>query len=306
MTIRFDDQVVVITGAAHGLGRSHALEFARRGARVVVNDLGGARDGVGESSEAAAAVVAEIEAAGGQAMANGASVADRDAVAGMVTQVIERWGRIDVLINNAGILRDKTFSKMSMEDFDTVVAVHQTGTANCTHAVWPHMCEQQFGRIVMTSSASGIYGNFGQSNYGAAKMGVVGLMNTLAQEGSKYNIRVNTLAPVATTRMTEELFPPNVKELLKPELVTPAVIFMSGADAPTRQVISAGGGAFARVVVQETPGAWLPNHECDAEHLAAAWDQISGTDGALELQGAGEQTMKFLQMAATNLGIDLS
>ena len=200
MTIRFDDQVVIVTGAGNGLGKCHALDFAKRGARVVVNDLGGARDGSGSSSEAADAVVSEIESAGGEAIANGANVADFGQVAAMVAAAVDRWGRVDVLVNNAGILRDKTFAKMELSDFQLVMDIHLGGSVNCTKAVWAIMREQQYGRIVMTSSSSGIYGNFGQTNYGAAKMGLVGFMNSLAIEGQKYGIHVNALAPIAATR----------------------------------------------------------------------------------------------------------
>ena len=305
MAIRFADQVVIVTGAGNGLGKSHALEFARRGARVVVNDLGGSRDGSGGSSEAAEKVVAEIEQAGGEAMANGANVAESDQVENMVGVALERWGRIDVLVNNAGILRDKTFGKMDIADFKLVLDVHLIGAVNCTKAVWETMRERQYGRIVMTSSSSGIYGNFGQSNYGAAKMGLVGLMNTLALEGQKYDIKVNSLAPVAATRMTEDLMPPNILSLLQPESVTPAVIFMASQEAPTRQIIAAGAGVFAKVVIQETPGVFLPPDDRDAEHVAAAWEQISNTDGQSELSTGGDQTMKFLQKAAGALGIKL-
>ena len=305
MTIRFDDQVVIVTGAGHGLGRAHALEFARRGARVVVNDLGGARDGSGSSLDAAAAVVAEIEAAGGEAVANGASVTDRAAVDTMVKDTLDHWGRIDVLVNNAGILRDKTFAKMGLDDFQTVVDVHLMGSVNCTKAVWQVMRDRQYGRIVMTSSSSGIYGNFGQTNYGAAKMAVVGFMNSLALEGAKYGIHVNSLAPVAATRMTEDLMPSNVLELLQPESVTPAVIFMASERAPTRQIISAGAGAFARVVIQESPGVFLPEDSRDAEHVAEAWERIAAKDALTELAAGGDQTLKFLQTAATELGIKL-
>lgn len=305
MAIRFDDKVVIVTGAGNGLGKSHALEFARRGAKVVVNDLGGSRDGSGGSSEAAESVVAEIEQAGGEAMANGANVADYAQVETMVKEALERWGRVDVLVNNAGILRDKTFAKMELDDFKLVLDVHLIGSVNCTKAVWETMREQQYGRIVMTSSSSGIYGNFGQTNYGAAKMGLIGFMNTLAIEGQKYGIKVNSLAPIAATRMTEDLMPANVLELLQPEAVTPAVIFMASEEAPTRQIIAAGAGVFAKVVVQETPGVFLPTEDRDAEHVAAAWEQIANTDGQLELTAGGDQTMKFLQKAAGELGIKL-
>ncbi|GMR17033.1 MAG: SDR family NAD(P)-dependent oxidoreductase [Gammaproteobacteria bacterium] len=305
MSIRFDDQVVIVTGSGHGLGKSHALEFARRGARVVVNDLGAARDGSGASSEAARQVVAEIEAAGGVAIANGANVADYEQVAAMVGAAVERWGRVDVLVNNAGILRDKTFAKMDLADFDAVLDVHLRGSVNCSKAVWELMRERQYGRIVMTSSSSGIYGNFGQTNYGAAKMGLVGFMNSLALEGRKYGIHVNSLAPVAATRMTEDLMPENVLALLQPEAVTPAVIFLASADAPNRQIIGAGAGVFARVIIQETPGVFLPPDARDAEHVAAAWQQVADPEGQQELQAGGEQTMKFLTRAAAELGIKL-
>ena len=305
MTIRFDDQVVIVTGSGNGLGKSHALEFARRGARVVVNDLGGARDGSGASSEAAFKVVAQIESEGGEAMANGANVADYQQVETMVSDAVDQWGRVDVLVNNAGILRDKTFAKMDLANFQIVLDVHLRGSVNCSKAVWELMREQQYGRIVMTSSSSGIYGNFGQTNYGAAKMGLVGFMNSLALEGQKYGIRVNSLAPVAATRMTEDVMPENVLALLQPEAVTPAVIFLASEDAPTRQIIGAGAGVFAKVVIQETVGVFLPPESRDAEHVTAAWQQIADTAGQQELQAGGEQTMKFLGKAAAELGIKL-
>jgi len=205
MTIRYDGQVAIVTGAGGGLGRSHAIALAARGAKVVVNDLGGSVDGSGGSSDAAKAVVAEIEAAGGEAMANGANVADYAQVEKMVAETMERWGRIDILVNNAGILRDKSFVKGSIDDFKLVVDVHLMGSVNCTKAVWDIMREQAYGRIVVTTSSSGLYGNFGQTNYGSAKMAVIGMMNTLVLEGAKYNIHVNALAPTAGTRMTEGL-----------------------------------------------------------------------------------------------------
>lgn len=301
MAIRFDERVVIVTGSGNGLGRSHALEFARRGARVVVNDLGAARDGSGASSDAADAVVQQILDEGGEAIANGANVADYGQVEAMVAAALERWGRVDVLVNNAGILRDKTFAKMQLSDFQLVLDVHLAGSVNCTKAVWELMREQQYGRIVMTSSSSGLYGNFGQTNYGAAKMAVVGFMNSLALEGGKYGIRVNSLAPIAATRMTQDLMTSEVLALLKPEAVTPAVIFLAGEDAPTRQILAAGAGVFAKVVVQETPGVFLPQGRRDAEHIASAWEQISDTAGGRELQAGGEQTMKFLQKAAAEL-----
>lgn len=305
MTIRFDDQVVIVTGAGHGLGRSHALEFARRGARVLVNDLGGTRDGSGQSLSAAESVANEIRNAGGRALANGADVANRGQVEAMVAQVLSEWGRVDVLVNNAGILRDKTFAKMEHGNFQSVIDVHLMGSVNCTKAVWESMCTQQYGRIVMTSSSSGLYGNFGQTNYGAAKMAVVGFMNSLALEGKKYGIHVNSLAPIAATRMTEDLMTEDVLTLLEPSAVTPAVVFMASEQAPTKQIIGAGAGVFARVVVQETPGVFLPPEKRDAEHVAAAWGDIAAVEGAAELQAGGEQTMKFLHRAASELGIEI-
>jgi len=305
VSIRFDDRVVIVTGAGHGLGRCHALEFARRGAKVVVNDLGGARDGTGASSAAAEAVVAEIEGFGGEAMANGANVADYSQVERMVAEAIDRWGRVDVLVNNAGILRDKTFAKISLDDFRLVVDVHLMGSVNCTKAVWDHMKERQYGRIVMTSSSSGIYGNFGQTNYGAAKMGLVGFMNSLALEGQKYGIRVNALAPIAATRMTEDIMTEEVLGLLDPASVTPAVVFLGSEEAPTHQVVVAGAGVFARVAIQETPGVFLEPDVRDADHVADSWKQIAATDGQQELEAGSEQTMKVLKKAAAALGIKI-
>lgn len=305
MSIRFDHRVVIVTGGGNGLGRSHALEFARRGAKVLVNDLGGARDGSGASSEAAEAVVRGIRDAGGEAMSNGANVAELGEVEAMVDEVLQRWGRVDVLVNNAGILRDKTFLKMELADFEAVMNVHLTGSVNCTRAVWGQMREQQYGRIVMTSSSSGIYGNFGQTNYGAAKMALVGFMNSLALEGMKYGIRVNALSPVAATRMTEDLMPANVLALLKPESVTPAVVFLAGEEAPTRQIVAAGAGVFARVAIEETPGVFLPEERRDAEHVAEAWDRVADREGQQEIAQGSGQTEKFLRRAAAELGIKL-
>lgn len=305
MSIRFDDRVVIVTGAGNGLGRSHALEFARRGAKVVVNDLGGARDGSGASLSAAESVVAEIERAGGVAMADGANVADYGQVETMVATALDRWGRVDVLVNNAGILRDKTFAKMDLDDFRLVLDVHLQGSVNCSKAVWETMRERQYGRIVMTSSSSGIYGNFGQTNYAAAKMGLVGFMNALALEGAKYGIHVNALAPIAATRMTEDLMPEKVLALLEPEAVTPAVVFMASEEAPTRQIIAAGAGAFARVVIAETEGVFLDAGQRDAEQLAKAWKDVADREVTVELGAGGEQSMKFLKQAADALGLTL-
>ena len=301
MSIRLDGQVAIVTGAGRGLGRSHALALAERGAKVVVNDLGGESG----RSDNADAVAAEIEAAGGEAMANGASVTDFGQVQEMVAAVIGRWGRVDILINNAGILRDKTFLKMSIEDFRLVIDVHLMGTANCTKAVWEIMREQNFGRIVFTTSSSGLYGNFGQANYGAAKMAMVGLMNTLHLEGAKYNVRVNCLAPAAGTAMTEGLFPDGVFELLSPDRVSPAIVFLSGPDAPSRKVIGAGGGSFAVFRGFETEGVNLLPDDATAEGIAAAWDVLNEQDGMQEFTGGFEQTTKFATKAAKKLGLDL-
>ena len=238
-------------------------------------------------------------------MANGANVTDYGQVEAMVADALDQWGRVDVLVNNAGILRDKTFAKMDLADFAAVVDVHLHGSVNCTKAVWEQMREQEYGRIVMTSSSSGIYGNFGQTNYGAAKMGLVGFMNSLWQEGQKYGIRVNTLSPIAATRMTEDIIPANVLSMLQPEAVTPAVIFLASEDAPNRQIIAAGAGVYARVVIQETPGIFLAEDRRDAEHVAAAWESIANTDGQVELQAGSEQTTKHIGMAAAALGIKI-
>lgn len=295
--ITFDNQVAIVTGAGHGLGRSHALALASRGARVVVNDLGGARDGTGSSLTAAEAVVDEIEAAGGEAMANGADVTNRDAVDDMVAAAIERWGRVDILVNNAGILRDKSFANMGLDDFDVVVKVHLTGSANCTKAVWSHMRERSYGRIVMTTSSSGLYGNFGQANYGAAKLGVVGLMNTLKIEGAKYGIRVNAVAPVAHTRMTDELFPEEAKAVMQPEEVTPGVLFLVSEDAPTGVILAAGAGGFAVSRIFETDGIWLTPEERQPETIAARFDEIQDPAGQVAYTSGGEQSVKFLTKA---------
>lgn len=303
MSIDFKDKVAIVTGAGGGLGRAHALELAKRGAKVVVNDLGGLRDGTGGSSEAADAVAAEIIAAGGEAISNGASVTDEQEVNAMVAQTMEKWGRIDILINNAGILRDKSFQKMEVADFAAVIDVHVMGAVNCTKAVWEIMRKQAYGRIVMTTSSSGLYGNFGQANYGAAKLGLVGFMNTLHLEGAKYNVKINALAPVAATRMTEDIMPENVLGLLAPELVTPGVIYLVSDDAPSRQILSAGAGGFAVAKIIETEGFVLKPEDATAENVAANWDKISDTSEQMEPMTGGEQTMKFLAKAATIQGI---
>ena len=267
--LSFEGQVAIVTGAGGGLGRAHALALAQRGAKVLVNDLGGSVDGSGGSVSAAQAVVDEIVALGGQAMANGASVTDYAAVQGMVQQAVDAWGRVDILVNNAGILRDKSFAKMEMADFQLVVDVHLMGAANCCKAVWPHMQAQNYGRIVMTTSSSGLYGNFGQSNYGAAKLAQVGLMQTLSIEGAKHHIHVNALAPTAATRMTEGLMPEAVLAALKPEAVVPAMLVLAHPSAPTRTILCAGAGGFEAAHITLTQGVFVAPGTHAPETLAA-------------------------------------
>ncbi|WP_322867615.1 SDR family NAD(P)-dependent oxidoreductase [Aquicoccus sp. G2-2] len=305
MTVRFDGRVAIVTGAGAGLGRSHALGLAARGAKVVVNDLGAARDGSGGSSDAANAVVNDIRNSGGHAIANGANVADARQVQTMVEEAIAEFGQVDILVNNAGILRDKTFAKMSLEDFQTVLDVHLMGTVHCTHALWRHMIEREYGRIVFTTSGSGLYGNFGQSNYGAAKAAMLGLMNVLHQEGSRKNVRVNLLAPTAATRMTEELLPPQVLPLLQPETITPGLLALVADDAPSKMILGAGGGCFAETKVYETAGIALGDDELTPEAVIANMARIRDPEGQTEMPGAFDQTNKYIQMAAKLRGISL-
>lgn len=302
-TVEFKDRVAIVTGAGGGLGRSHALELARRGVKVVVNDLGGSVDGVGGSATMAEQVVAEIIAAGGEAMANGANVTKADEVEAMVAATIEKWGHVDILINNAGILRDKSFSKMTMDDFKLVVDVHLLGSALCTKAVWNHMKERKYGRIVMTTSSSGNYGNFGQTNYGAAKTGVVGLMNTLCLEGAKYDIRVNALSPTAATRMTENLMPEDALALLTVESVTAGLVPLVCDDAPNRFIMCAGAGGYAATKVYETKGIHLKPEDQTAENVFANLDKIRDGAGQEEYKSGAEQSMKFVGNAAKAAGI---
>ena len=297
MTIRYDGQVAIVTGAGNGLGRSHALALASRGAKVVVNDLGGAVDGSGSSSEAALEVVRTIEAAGGEAVANGANVADLNQVEAMVAQTIEKWGRVDILVNNAGILRDKSFVKMTMEDFKLVVDVHLIGSANCTKAVWSLMREQGYGRVVMTTSSSGMYGNFGQSNYGAAKMAVVGLMNTLVLEGDKYDIKVNCLSPTAGTRMLDGLLTDEISAVLTVEAVTTGLLTLCDTDAPNRTILCAGAGGYARTHIYETDGIFLAPEDQTPENVRASMEAIENTDNQRMLVGGFQQTDKFVAKA---------
>jgi NAD(P)-dependent dehydrogenase (short-subunit alcohol dehydrogenase family) len=294
MPIRFDNRVAIVTGAGGGLGRVYAIELAKRGARVVVNDLGGARDGTGHS-DAALKVVEEIRAAGGEAMSNGGSVTEYDHMAEMVARAREKWGGVHILINNAGVLRDKSFAKMEPADFDFVVKVHLIGSANCTKAVWETMREQAYGRVLMTASSTGLYGNFGQANYGAAKLGLAGLAKTLHLEGAKYNIRVNTLAPTAGTRMTEDLFPEEAFTAFAPEKVAPAALFLVSEEAPSNVIVGAGAGVFQSAYVTLTPGVALSGDECTPEGVAAHWAAITDRTGEIVPQSGAEQAMLIMK-----------
>ena len=296
MAIRFDGKVAIVTGAGGGLGRQHALALAARGARVVVNDLGVARDGEGSSATPAQSVVAEIVAAGGEAIANGASVTDPVAVQAMVDEAVAKWGSVDILVNNAGVLRDKSFAKMTLEDFRFVVDVHLMGAVNCTKAVWDGMRERNYGRIVMTTSSSGLYGNFGQANYGAAKMALVGLMQTLSIEGAKNNIKVNCLAPTAHTRMTEDLGAALPLEALGPELVSPGLLYLVSEDAPSRVILAAGAGGFERAYVTITQGDYATGPDA-VEQIADRFDAISDRAGEIVPEMGAAQGMIELTKA---------
>ncbi len=297
MTISFENRVAIVTGAGGGLGRAYALELAKRGAKVVVNDLGAARDGTGHS-DAALQVVEEIKAAGGTAMSNGGSVTEYDQMVEMVAKAKADWGRIDILINNAGILRDKSFAKMEPADFDLVVKVHLSGSANVTKACWETMREQAYGRILMTASSTGLFGNFGQANYGAAKLGLAGLTKSLYLEGAKYNIRVNTIAPVAGTRMTEDLFPADAFKAFAPENVVPAALYLVSDDAPSNMIIGAGAGVVQAAYVTLTPGVLLPADERTPEAVAALWDKIIDRTGEIVPQSGAEQSMLIAKTMA--------
>jgi NAD(P)-dependent dehydrogenase (short-subunit alcohol dehydrogenase family) len=291
--VSIEGRIAIVTGAGGGLGRQHALYLARQGARVVVNDL---------AQEAADRVAEEIRAAGGEAIGAAASVSDEDAVAGMVARTLDRWGRVDILVNNAGILRDKSFAKMTLDDFRLVVDVHLMGAATCTKAVWETMREQRWGRVVMTTSSSGLYGNFGQANYGAAKMALVGLMQTLALEGEKYGIRVNCLAPTAATQMTEGVLSEASLSALDPALVSPALLALVGEDAPTRTVLCAGAGHFAAAHVTLTQGAYVGAGPDAGERLIAAWDRVVDRTGE-QVPGFGFfQAERELQSAGVGAG----
>jgi NAD(P)-dependent dehydrogenase (short-subunit alcohol dehydrogenase family) len=293
MTIDFTGKTAIVTGAGGGLGRAYALELARRGAKIVVNDLGGSRDGTG-TSDAAQAVVDEIRAAGGEAMPNSGSVTEFDQMQEMVAKAKEAWGGVHILINNAGILRDKSFTKMEMADFDLVVQVHLIGSANCTKAVWDLMREQNYGRILMTASSTGLYGNFGQANYGAAKLGLAGLTKTLYLEGAKYNVKCNTIAPIAATRMTEDIFPPEAFGMFGPENVVPAALYLVSENAPSNVIMGAGAGYFNTAHVTMTQGMLLSGDDLSPEGVAAHFAEISDRAGEIVPQSGGEQSMAAL------------
>ena len=305
MAIRFDGRVAIVTGAGAGLGRAHALGLAKLGAKVVVNDMGAKTDGSGGSASPAEAVVEEIRKAGGEAMANGADVSDFAQVKDMVAQATAKWGCVDLMVANAGILRDKSFGKMEPDDFAKVIAVHLTGTFNCCKAVWDGMRERNYGRIVLTTSSSGLFGNFGQANYAAAKAGMVGLMNVLAEEGRKTNIKVNTISPTAATRMTEGLIGPEILALMKPESITPAVLYLLSEDGPTRTIMGAGAGSFAVIKVVETEGLNLPQDQWTPDAIAANFAKIGDMSTARDLGGAFFQTFKYVEQAAKAAGIKL-
>ncbi|WP_353228068.1 SDR family NAD(P)-dependent oxidoreductase [Novosphingobium sp.] len=293
MSISFAGKVAIVTGAGGGLGRAYALELARRGAKVVVNDLGAARDGSG-ASDAAALVVEEIRSAGGEAIADGSSVTEFEQMQAMVAKAKADWGGVHVLINNAGILRDKSFTKMDPSDFDLVVKVHLSGSANATKAVWDMMREQNYGRILMTASSTGLFGNFGQANYGAAKLGLAGLTKTLYLEGAKYNVRVNTLAPVAATRMTADIFPEEAFKLFGSENVVPAALYLVSDDAPSNAIVGAGAGAYHSAFVTMNPPVILAQEDRTVEGFAANWARISDRTGDFVPQSGTEQSHAIL------------
>ena len=296
MTIRFDGRVAIVTGAGGGLGRQHALALAARGAAGLVYDLGGTLDGNGSGGAvtAANAVAEEIRAAGGKAIGNGASVTDPAAVQAMVAAAMKEWGRVDILVNNAGILRDKSLAKMEIDDFRAVIDVHLMGAVHCTKAVWETMRAQNYGRIVMTTSSSGLFGNFGQSNYGAAKMALVGLMQTLSIEGAKHDIRVNCLAPTAATRMTDKLLPEPMLRLLEAGAVTPGLLALVAEDAPTRAILCAGAGSFERAYVTLTQGIHVGHDDDTPEQIAARFDEISSRDDEIVPEsGAAQGTIEI-------------
>jgi NAD(P)-dependent dehydrogenase (short-subunit alcohol dehydrogenase family) len=290
-------RVAIVTGAGGGLGREHALELARRGARVVVNDLGTSVKGEGRSSEAADKVVAEIKAAGGEAIANAGSVTEMAEVEAMVKQAIDTWGKVDILVANAGILRDQSFKKMAIEDFELVINVHLLGTARCVKAVWGAMNDAGYGRIIFTTSAAGLYGNFGQSNYGAAKAGLVGLMNNLKIEGAKNNVRVNTISPLAATRMSEAVLPADIAKIMHPSYVSPGVAFLASEDAPSGVTLNVGAGVFGVTLIVENPGITLPLDAMTAEAIASNWAKVNDRSTLNNYDNALDQSMAMIAVA---------
>jgi NAD(P)-dependent dehydrogenase (short-subunit alcohol dehydrogenase family) len=297
MNLDFKGRVAIVTGAGGGLGRHYAWALAARGAKVVVNDLGGSLNGLGLSSSAAEEVVAEIQEAGGEAITNAASVTDFGAVQGMVRETMEKWGRVDVLVNNAGILRDRSFAKMDLDDFRLVMDVHLMGSVNCAKAVWEIMQQQRYGRIMMTTSSSGLYGNFGQSNYSAAKMALVGLMQTLAIEGQKYNIHVNSVAPTAFTRMTEGLMEGAAAEMLSPEAVVPAMLVLTHESAPTRTILCAGAGTFEAAHITMTEGVHIGTDADSPERLASALERVMNRDRSIVPEAGSVQGRNEVERA---------
>nr|WP_295469634.1 SDR family NAD(P)-dependent oxidoreductase [Mesorhizobium sp.] len=303
MEIRFDGRVAIVTGAGNGLGRAHALALASRGAKVVVNDLGGSGNGAGRSSAVAEAVADEILRAGGEAIADGADISDEGQVRDMVATAMAHWGRVDILVNNAGITRDKSFGKMDMADFRKVLDVHLVGTTLCTQAVWNVMREQGYGRIVLTSSTSGLYGAFAQAAYASAKAGMLGLMNVLHIEGAKHGIRVNLLAPWAATRLTAGLLPQEALDLMGPDTVTPGVLYLVSENAPARVILSAGSGCFARIRLLESDAVFFPPEGRTPEMIAARFDEISSAAGQREVTDTFDQNSYLVRKAAAGLGI---
>ncbi len=295
--IDFEGRVAVITGAGGGLGRSHALLLASRGAKVVVNDLGGSRDGSGGGSEMADAVVQEIKDAGGEAVANYDNVASWEGGEAIVQTALDNFGSVDILVNNAGILRDKSFHKMDQSEVDSVLAVHLHGGFHVARAAWPHMRDNSFGRVINTTSGSGLYGNFGQTNYSAAKLGLVGLTRSLAIEGAKYNVTANAIAPVAASRMTEDLMPEQLLERLKPDFVSPLVAYLASEECTeTGKIFSVGGGYMARVALLEGEGVAFQEVP-SIEDVAEKWDEVNQLGGDCKefTNGVGEQTGKIIQ-----------
>lgn len=297
MDIRFDNRVAIVTGAGIGLGRSYALHLASRGARVVVNDIGGSMDGSGRSEMPAQKVVDEIKTLGAEAIANYSDISTNEGAGDIVKAAVDAYGTVDILINSAGILRDKSFAKMDLKDFEKVLAVHLLGTVYMTKAVYPIMAEKNYGRIVNTTSAAGLYGNFGQSNYGAAKMGIVGFMNTIKHEGEKHNILINTVAPIAATRMGEGVYPAAVLSALKPELIAVLVSYLSSEDCSVSgEIIAAGGGYYAKVQVVESPGVrFKPTDTVTPEMIAEKFSDITNMEGAVHFDSAIEEVITMFR-----------